>query len=35
MFKGMPTGNAKNDNAKLLSDRRFLMASVGDETMEC
>lgn len=31
-YKDMPTGDANNDNAKLLSDRRFVMAAVGDDS---
>ena len=31
-YKNMPTGDANNDNAKLLSDRRFVMAAVGDDS---
>jgi len=34
-FNGIPTGDAQNNNAKLLSERRFLMANVGDKSMAC
>jgi len=34
-FKGIPTGDADSNNAKLLTERRFLMANVGNESMAC
>lgn len=34
-FQSIPTGTAEDDNAKLLMERRFLMAAVGDESMGC
>ena len=32
---GIPTGNITDDNADLLTQRRFLMAAVGDESLAC
>jgi len=34
-FRGFPTGEAITNNAKVLIDRRFLMAGVGDESLSC
>jgi len=34
-FNNVPTGDANNNNAKVLTERRFLMANVGDESMSC
>ena len=31
----MATGNVQNDNQALIIDRRFLMASIGNESIKC
>ena len=34
-FGQIPTGNVENDNAKLIIQKRFLMAAVGKEQFSC
>jgi len=34
-FQNIPTGDAKSNNAGLLTERRFIMSKVGDESMKC
>ena len=34
-YQNIPTGDAKSNNAGLLTERRFIMSKVGDESMAC
>ena len=34
-YQNIPTGDAKSNNAGLLTERRFIMSKVGDESMKC
>jgi hypothetical protein len=34
-FEGASTGNADNNNAALLTERRFMMSNVGQEEYAC
>jgi len=34
-FNNIPTGDANNNNAQLLTQRRFLMQAVGNEAAQC
>jgi len=34
-YKNIPTGETNINNAKVLTERRFLMAGVGDESLTC
>ena len=34
-FKGYPTGTHANDNARTMSEVRFAVANIGDESMGC
>ena len=35
MFSGHSTGTEENDNARALTEVRFVVANIGDEAMEC
>jgi len=34
-YNNVPTGKASANNAGVLTERRFLMAAVGDESLTC
>jgi len=34
-YRNVPTGDAVTNNAKVLTERRFIMAGVGDESLQC
>ena len=34
-FNGVPTGTASKDNARVLTETRFMMAGEGDESISC
>jgi len=34
-YKNIPTGETGTNNAGVLTERRFLMAAVGDESLSC
>ena len=34
-FENIPTGNVANDNARTLTEVRFAVANIGDESMAC
>jgi len=34
-YKNIPTGETGANNARVLTERRFLMAAVGDESLSC
>ena len=35
LYQGLPTGTAENNNARRLSEVRFAVADIGDESMAC
>ncbi len=34
-YENVPTGDANSNNAELLTERRFIMSNVGNESMQC